>query len=404
MPGQFEYQAVSKLGEISRGSLAAADMTQVEEYLIAQGLKPITIRPSGRARAGTSFGLRSRARYEELIMFTNALATMHRAGVPLLKALSIIKVGSADQRFTVATERIRGDVQAGKSLSAAMAEHEKVFSKVYLASVAAGEESGRLEDTLDELSAMLEKEMELNRQVKAAVRYPLVVMGIIIAAVVVLMVYVVPTFVDFYEGFGAELPLPTRIVIGISNLFTRYWLLAAAAVTIIVLSLRRVFASQKGRFWLDRQLLRTPIAGDILAKGNVARFALMFQILLKAGIPMVRSLNILGSAVTNLAISREISKMGTALLEGRELDGAPGEFEHFPELARNMMAIGMESGSLDRMVGEIGSHYSKEVLYRSRQLTSILEPILTIVLGVFVLILALAVFLPMWSLIRVFHG
>ncbi len=404
MSDRFKYQAVSEKGEILEGVVTAADSDYVQEFLAEQNLLPIRIDLLKKKRSLSLFGLLKGAIYENLIMFTNSLATLHRAGIPLLKAMTLITVDSRDNRFNLAIDRMRVDVQSGKSLSEAMGEYDDLFSRVYIASVAAGEESGHLEDTLDELSAMLETEMELTRQVKSATRYPLIVILAIIAAFIVLMTYVVPKFVDFYGAFDAQLPLPTRIMIGTSDFISLYWAPLLVVVAAAVIGFRKYISTDSGQLWYDRQILRLPVIGEIVAKGNVARFALMFRILFNAGIPLVRVLDILKSAVKNTIISKEIEKLGAVFQRGRDITELSKDLVFFPDLALNMLAVGMESGSLDDMTEEIGKHYTKEVMYRSRQLTTVLEPILTIVLGVFVLVMALAIFLPMWSLIKAIQG
>jgi type II secretory pathway component PulF len=404
MSDRFKYQAVSEAGEVREGVVTAANRHYVQELLTDQNLKPIRIDQVKKRSALTLFGFLRGSLYESLIMFTTSLATLHRAGIPLLRAMSLIRINSPGDRFNQAIDRMRIDIQSGRSLSEAMGEYDDLFSGVYIASVAAGEESGKLEDSLDELSDMLETEMELTQQVKTAVRYPLIVVGVIIAAFVVLMTYVVPKFVAFYAAFGAQLPLPTRIMISVSNFMAQYWIILLALVIVSVIGFRKFVSTDHGRMWYDQKLLRLPAIGEIIAKGNVARFALMFRILFKAGIPLVRTLEVLESAIKNTIISGEIKQLGELFQKGRDIADISKKFVFLPDLALNMMAVGMESGSLDDMTREIGRHYTREVMYRSRQLTSVLEPILTIVLGVFVLVMALAIFLPMWSLIRVFQG
>jgi len=352
----------------------------------------------------TGLGSLTAREYEQLIMFTNSLSTMQKAGVPLLRSLSIIRVGKADGPFNRVIDQLRTDVQTGKQLSEAMEVHPKLFSRVYVASIAAGEESGHLEDTLDELSSMLERELELNRQIKQATRYPMIVVSVIALAFLVMMTYVVPRFVDFYATFDAELPLPTRILIYCSNFITDYWVFAVGLAIAAAVGFRYMLSTEGGRLWFDRLLLKTPIIGVVVLKGNVARFALMFRILFRAGIPLVKTLEVLGATVKNSQISQEIKKLEELFRKGRDVNAVKGRFEFFPDLMLHMMAIGMESGSLDRMMTQLGTHFSRETMYRSRQLTSVLEPVLTLVLGVFILILALAIFLPMWSLIKVFQG
>ncbi|UCD63333.1 MAG: type II secretion system F family protein [Candidatus Zixiibacteriota bacterium] len=404
MPTQFKYRALSADGTPRRGVITAENTEQVVEYLASQKFVPVKISPVTKKLSFSFLGFFTRADYENLIVFTNNLATMYRSGIPLLKALSIIRVGPLTGRFNHAIQQIKYSVQSGKSLSEAMAEFDDIFSRVYRNSIAAGEESGRLEDILDELSQMMEKEMELSRQVRSGLRYPVIVLIVIALAFVVLMTYVIPRFLQFYSSFGAELPLPTKIFIATSNFFTQYWALVLAVLIALAIGFKKLVSHEKGKLWVDRQLLKLPVFGSLILKSNVARFSMMFRILFRAGLPIIQSLHILADSVNNSVVSGEINKLEDAFRRGSDSDLMNESFEHFPDLAKQMMAIGLETGALERMLNEVGIFYSKEVQYTSRHLTAILEPILTMVVAVFVLIMALAIFLPMWNLIKVFNA
>ncbi len=404
MPVQFKYQAVSAEGKPRDGVITAETADEVIVYLSQQNLMPIKIDAVKKRKAFSLWGFFKKTDYENLILFTNNLLTMYKAGIPLLQILTIMRIGPPSSRYNQAIQQIKHKVQAGKLLSQAMEDYDDLFPRVYTSSIAAGEESGKLDEILEELAVMLEREMELTRQIKAGIRYPLIVITAIIGAFLVLITYVVPKFVDFYGSFGAKLPLPTRILIGVSNFFAEYWIMVLAAVAAIVFGFRKLISTEKGKLWVDEKLLKLPIFGNLILKGNVARFTLMFRILFKSGLPIVKSLDVLHDSVKNSVIGQEIGKLKEVFREGKDSALTSGAFTYFPQLALQMIAIGLESGSLEKMLFQVGQHYSKEVQYTSRQLTSILEPILTLVLGVFVLILALAVFLPMWNLITVFKG
>ncbi|MEW6412936.1 MAG: type II secretion system F family protein [Candidatus Zixiibacteriota bacterium] len=403
MPTQFRYKALDENGVQQKGTLTADNAEQVLEYLSSQNFLPVKVSAIKAKPSFTFFGF-SRADYENLIIFTNNLATMYRSGIPLLRALSIIKVGPEDGKFNLALKQIKYSIQSGKSLSEAMGEHDDLFSRVYRNSIAAGEESGRLEDILDELSTMMEKEMELSRLIRSGLRYPAIVILVIGIAFVVLMTYVIPQFVDFYSSFDAELPLATRIFIGTSNFFTRYWAVLLGVLVAAGFGFRKLVSNEKGRLWVDSRLLRLPIFGQLILKGNVARFSMMFRILFRSGLPIIHSLQILADSVKNVAVSLEIKRLEELFRRGSDSNLMDEEFEFFPDMAKHMIAIGLETGALERMLDELGTFYSKEVQYTSRHLTAILEPLLTLVVSVFVLIMALAIFLPMWNLIKVFNG
>ncbi|UCC44857.1 MAG: type II secretion system F family protein [Candidatus Zixiibacteriota bacterium] len=404
MPTQYKYKALAADGKPQKGLMTAESPDQVVEYLATQNCVPIQITPQKKKISGTLLGFFTRADYENLIVFTNNLATMYRSGIPLLKALSIIKVGPKHGRFNDAVQQIRYSVQSGKSLSEAMADFDDIFSRVYRNSITAGEESGRLEDILDELSQMMEKEMELSRLIRSGLRYPIIVLIVIALAFVVLMTYVIPRFVEFYSSFGAELPLPTKIFIGTSNFFTQYWVAIVAVIVAIAFGFKKLISNERGKLWVDRRLLRLPVFGELILKGNVARFSMMFRILFRAGLPIIQSLQILTDSVSNSVVSGEIRKLEDLFRRGSDANLMEESFEFLPDMAKQMMAIGLETGALERMLHELSTFYTKEVQYTSRQLTAILEPLLTLVVSVFVLIMALAIFLPMWNLIKVFNG
>jgi MSHA biogenesis protein MshG len=401
---QFQYKAISADGTHRNGVLTADTPQQVVTWLEQENLQPITIDIQSARRTFSLWGFFRSSYYEDLIVFTNSLSTMYGAGIPILRALQIIRVGPHEGNFNFALDQMRIGIQSGKSLSSAMAEFGDIFSPVYVATIAAGEESGQLDSVLDELAVVLEQELELGRQIKSGVRYPLIVIGVITAAFVVMITYVIPRFAEFYGTMGAQLPLATRVLIWISEAAARFWPAMVCAAAAAGFMLKRTLSSEKGKLWFDRKLLKVPILGDLALKGNVARFSMLFRILHKSGLPLVKSLRILSVAVRNSAIGTEIRQIEQLFHEGKDSQLATAKFEFFPQFARHMLAIGFESGSLERMLDEVGRHYAKQVQYTSRQLTSILEPILTLVLGGFVLLMALAIFLPMWNLIKVFQG
>ncbi len=402
MPVQFRYQAVSEDGAAKEGVFAADTSQQVIDHLAQQQLIPVSIEQMRATQPFAFWGFFRGTQYENLMMFTNNLATMYRAGIPILRTLDIIRIGPPDSRFNYAVSQMRLSLESGHQLSTAMEEFDDIFPRFFIASIAAGEESGKLDEILEELSDMLEKEMELTRQIKSGVRYPTMVVGALVAAAVVMMVFVVPRFVEFYAAFDAELPIFTRMLIGTSNFLARYWPLFVALLVVTVFTFRKLASQPKSRLMIDRSLLKIPIIGTLIVKGNVARFTLMFRILIQSGLPIVKTLDILIDSVKNSLISSEIARLKELFSEGKDSHLLTEKFEGIPRLARQMIVIGLESGSLERMLAEVGNHYSKEVQYMSRHLTAILEPILTIGLGGFVLVLALAIFMPMWNLISVF--
>jgi MSHA biogenesis protein MshG len=404
MPYNFEYQARTREGEKRSGLIQAEDISRVAEILADQHLIPVNIKEKKKKTRAALFGFMTSRLYEELIIFTRNLSTLYKSGIPILRALSIIRIGKEDGIFNAAIAQIRENVRAGRPLSDSLKEYPRLFPKYYVAAVTAGESSGKLDEILDSLGVMLEKDLELNRQIKSSVRYPVTVVIAIALAFTALFTFVIPRFVQFYSKMGAQLPLPTRLLIGINEFITGYWPLVVGGVAIIVIGIRYFYTKPEGRIFFDSLFLKLPIFGDLITKGTTARFSNIFQILSKSGIPVVRCLELLSDIVTNSRISRDINSMGNLFRGGKELSNATEQLTTFPEMALHMIKVGLESGSLELMLGEIANHYGNEVNYKSRQITALLEPILTLVLAVFVLIVALAIFLPMWNLIQVFRG
>lgn len=404
MTTTFKYKALSDKGDSKQGKMSAENKEQVTEYLSDHSLTPISIEEIKIGFSQSFLDYFKKVDKEALILFTNNLRTTFKAGIPILRALSIIRIGPSEGRFNLAIERIRIDVQSGKSLSQAMEEHDDLFTSVYTNSIAAGEESGKLEEILEELSNILEKDMEISRLVKSGLRYPIIVVTLIAIAFIVVMTYVMPKFISFYSSFNAELPLPSRIMITMSNFITQYWPGILVSLGVFGFGTRAFIKSAYGKLKVDHYILKLPVFGSLIIKGNITRFALMFKILFKAGLPIVKSLQILSESVNNSSIGFEIKKLEDLFQRGSESEIVTTDIKYFPDMFKQMLVIGLETGSLENMLGEIGNHYSREVQYTSRQLTSILEPILTLIVAGFVLIMALAIFMPMWNLIKVFNG
>lgn len=400
----YKYKAIDETGRFVTGEMSAEQVSQVTEYLEEKQLQPVKVKKIKDSGTFSLLGFFKSIDYEDLILFTNNLATTYRAGIPIIRALTIIKIGPENSKFNKALFKMRHDVQAGKSLSQAMSAFPEIFSPVFINSISAGEESGKLDDILDELSEMLEKELEISRQIKAGLRYPIIILSVIAIAFVVLMTFVMPKFMNFYSSFNAELPLPTKIMIGMSNFILDYWWLLLTVIGLAVYTFRVMIKHPKSKLFLDRTALKLPVFGKLIIKGNVARFSLMFRILFKSGLPIVKSLMILTNSVKNSMISQEIGELLELFKRGSEHELIEKQFLFFPDMAKQMISLGLESGSLENMLYEVGNHYTKEVQYTSRHLTSILEPILTLFISVFVLLMALAIFLPMWNLIKVFNG
>ncbi|MFH1701493.1 MAG: type II secretion system F family protein [Candidatus Zixiibacteriota bacterium] len=401
----WTYKARDHAGNLITGQTDAEARDNVIRSLSEQGLIPTSVKPRS---VGISFsgilGNFGSANRESLIVFTKKLLTLYRAGIPILRTLSIIERGAKELGLSEEVAEIKKDLQSGLTLSKAMSRHPKKFPSIYIASVAAGEASGTLDEVLKQLAHLIEKEMILTRQIKSALRYPIMVIIAIAIAVFILMSFVIPKFYGIYGKFGADLPLPTKIVVGVSNVFSSYWYVILALIIIGIFGMKKYLATTKGRFFWDNLILKIPLIGDLTVKFNIARFATMLRSLFKSGVPMVSCLNILQETTSNKVIAAEISQIADSFETGHEI-GLEGdkEYKHFPAMALEVFQVGLESGTIDSMMGELANHYEMELEYKSQNLTALIEPLLTLVIGAMVLVLALSIFLPMWNLIQVFR-
>jgi MSHA biogenesis protein MshG len=400
----WTYRARDSQGQIFKGEIESDSRDLALESLSERGLIPTSLKErSGKMSLASILGNFGSANRENLILFTKQLMTLHRAGIPLLRSLGCIERGAKQIGMREEIEGIKSHLQAGSSLSKALAHYPRKFPSIYVASVAAGEASGKLDEVFGQLAVLVEKEMILARQLKSALRYPLMVITVITLAIFVLMSFVIPRFTSLYSKFGAELPVPTKIVIGVSNVFSSYWFIILALILCLLFVLRKILSTPKGRMKWDIFLLRIPLLGDLIIKANISRFATMLRILFQSGVPMVTCLNILQETTANKAIAAEVGRLTKSFEKGQEIGPDRDEYQFIPSMALEMFQVGLESGSVEAIMAELATHYEMELEYKSRHLTALLEPVLTIFIGGMVLVLALSIFLPMWNLIKVFR-
>ncbi|MCP4567766.1 MAG: type II secretion system F family protein [FCB group bacterium] len=396
----WTYKARDPLGQAVKGEIEGESREQVFQVISEKGLIPTSVKVRNEKVTLGNFGSANR---EKLIIFTKKLRTLYRAGIPLMRSLAIIERGAAELDLTEEIKGIRSDLQSGLALSKTLARYPRKFPPIYVNSIAAGEASGKLEEVLEQLANLVEKEMILNRQIKSAIRYPIMVVVAISLAVFVLMSFVVPRFAAIYGKFGADLPLPTKIVIGTSEIFAGYWHVIIVLLVVLFLALKKYMSTEKGRLKWDAFTMRIPLLGELVIKANVTRFAAMLKILFQSGVPMITCLNILQETASNKVIGNEIGQMAGSFEQGRELGSDFKQYRYMPTMVLEMLEVGLESGSVESIMEEMASHYEMELDYKARHLTAMLEPLMTLVIGAMVLVLALAIFLPMWNLIQVFR-
>jgi len=399
----FQYRARDKDGGLVTGMLDALSRPDVETTLDRMGLIPIRV--EGEA-GGVRLLSAIRAPFEkvtqqDIIIFSRQLATLFGAGVPLLKALGGLEKQAGASSFSGVIKAIRLDIEGGGALSAAIAKHGRVFPEFYPHMVEAGEAGGILEPVLERTAAMLERNAENAARVKSALLYPKIVAGAIVVAVVILMKFVVPRFAAMYASFNVPLPLPTRVLIVLSYAFSHYWYYAVSLFGASYAAFRLYRATPSGRLNWDAFRLGVPVFGPIILKSTISRFCRILGSLYKSGLPILQSLDIASRAVGNSVVSAEVKVIEEAIRAGKTLAEPIGEAGHFPPLVAQMAAVGEETGNLDAMLDKAAQYYDTEVDAAIRNLTTTIEPILLSFIFVMVLFLALAIFLPMWDILKV---
>ena len=405
----FAYTGRSSEGAVS-GVLEGATAGAVADTLMARGVTPLIIKPAAGAQRAASaqpsrFDLKRwmqpPVKPVDLLLFSRQLHTLLKAGVPILRALAGLQESASSERMKQTLQQVRQSLGSGLDLSMSLAQNSAVFDGFYVALVRVGEMTGQLEEVFMRLFHHIEFEIFMGQQIKSALRYPMFVMAAMAAGIMVINVMVIPAFATVFKSFGAELPLATRILMATSAFTVNYgWLLAAAA-SFATWLMRRWIATPTGRLAWDRAKLRLPLAGKIIHKGMLARFARSLALSLKSGVPVEQALSIVAQTVDNAYLSRKIEGMRASVERGESILQAAVATGAFTPIVLQMISVGEESGAIDDLMNEVGDLYTNEVQYELKTLGQQIEPIMIIFLGLLVLVLALGVFLPVWDLGRV---
>lgn len=397
----FSYRARDENGVLRTDRVEAADKSTVEYMLDGMGLIPISITPVKESFFSTlSADLFTGITQQELILFSRQLATLTTAGIPLTKALTTLHVQMSNPRFQAVIKKIIADVEGGSTFTGALAFHSRVFPEYYSSMVEAGETGGILDEVLDRLALMLEKTAETRSKVISAMMYPAMVLVVLVMAVVALMILAVPKFVSLYSGMKLELPLPTRVLILLSDAFTNYWWVGLIAVAATVSAYRYLVSTEKGMIVRDSLLLRIPIFGTLILKSILSKFSRVLGSLYASGLPILHSLDIVSRAVNNRVISAAVKTIAEEIRAGKGIAEPMSNISFFPPMVVQMVAVGEESGNLEDMLSKVAEYYENDVDITIRYITTLIEPVLLFVVLFVVLGLALAVYMPMWDMVK----
>ena len=388
----YEWEGKDRNGKIVRGEIRAGGENQVIASLRRQGILPSKIKKR-RMRSGKSI------KPKDIALFTRQLATMMKAGVPLLQAFDIVGRGSTNASVTKLLNDVRSDVESGSSLSTAFRRHPMYFNALYCNLVEAGEAAGILEGLLDRLATYMEKTEAIKSKIRSALMYPISVVIVAFVVVAVIMIFVIPAFKEVFSSFGADLPAPTLIVMGISEFFVKWWWLIFFGIGGgLYFFLQAWKRSEKMQKFMDRWLLRIPIFGPLIEKSCVARWTRTLATMFAAGVPLVEALDSVGGASGNAVFAEATEKIQQEVSTGTSLTVAMSDANVFPSMVLQMCAIGEESGSIDHMLSKAADFYEAEVDEAVAGLSSLMEPIIIVFLGTIIGGIVVAMYLPIFKL------
>lgn len=399
----YAYKGRNPRGELVQGTLESGDASAVADQLFNNSITPIEIQPApaGKQIAMASWWsklLEPKVGLDDVLLFSRQLHTLLKAGVPILRSLAGLQESSTNPAFGRTIQDLRDNLDAGREVSAAMRRHPAVFNSFYVSMVRVGELTGRMDEIFLRLFHHLDFERHTREQIKAALRYPTFVVVAIVAAIVVINIWVIPAFAKVYAGFKAELPFLTKLLIGTSNFMIHYWPLLLAAAVAAVVSFRLYIQTDNGRYRWDKFKLRIPVVGDIVKKATLARFARSLSLAIKSGVPIVQGLTVVSQVVDNAYIAQRIEQMRDGVERGETILRTAVASGVFTPVVLQMVAVGEETGAVDELMDEVAQMYDREVEYQVKNLSAHIEPFLIVAMGIIVLILALGVFLPIWDL------
>lgn len=388
----FTWEGKDKNGKAVQGELRALSPSSIAATLRRQGISAVQIKKKKFTRG-------KKISDKDICFFTRQLSTMLKAGVPLLQSFDIISQGNANPTFSKLLQEIRADIETGSSLHSAFKRHPDYFDALYCNLIAAGEQAGILEKILTRLALYKEKTLAVKRKIRSAMIYPLAILAVAVIVTTVIMIWVIPAFKDVFASFGAELPLPTKIVIWLSDMFVRYWYWVAAVMIISSLLFIRAWKrSPAMQINSDKLLLKLPLFGSVIRKAIIARWTRTLSTMFAAGVPLVESLDSVGGASGNAVYIEATRKISAAVSSGSSLVSAMQTTKAFPAMVTQMVAIGEESGALDQMLTKVAEFHEEEVDNAVASLSSLMEPIIMVILGVVIGGLVIAMYLPIFQL------
>jgi len=397
----FSYRGRAPGGRMVTGQMEASTPQALAAQLREQRIMATSVREKPEPVRLRIPGFGGKVKDKELTVFTRQIATMINAGLPLVQSLEVLASQQPNKQFKRILTKIREDVEGGSTFAASLKQHPTVFTPLYMSMVEAGEAGGFLDTVLNRLAGYIEKSMALRRKVKGAMIYPATIITVAVAVVIFLLIFVIPTFKTLFEGFGAALPLPTRIVLELSRLVRTHVVTVLGAFVGTVFVLRFYYRTERGKKVIDSLLLRLPIIGQLIRKVSVAKFTRTLGTLVSSGVPILDGLNITARVAGNKVVEEAILKTRSSIAEGKTIADPLGASGIFPPMVVQMISVGEQTGALDAMLAKIADFYDAEVDQAVSNLTTLLEPIMIVFLGVVVGGVIIAMYLPIFKLVTV---
>jgi type IV pilus assembly protein PilC len=397
----FAYVGRTRQGAVKKGELSAKTRDEAVDQLRRQQVVVTSLEEKSGKAGKLNFGLGRGLTDKDLVVFTRQFGTMINAGLPLIQCLDILSTQSENKVLRETVADVKNSVEAGSTFSDALKKHPKIFDELYTNMIHAGEVGGLLDTILTRLAKHIEKAMKLKGQIKSAMVYPTAIIGVAVIVISVLMVWVIPVFAQMFLEMSSGkigLPGPTQLVINISNFFQSYWYVMGGALVGMIMAIKRYYATVNGRVVIDRLLLKVPIIGDLIRKASVAKFTRTLGTLITSGVPLLEGLSICAKTSGNKVIEEALMNARVSISGGKTISEPLAKCNVFPKMVTHMIAVGESTGALDAMLGKIADFYEDEVDQAVETLTSLLEPIMMVVLGTIIGFIVIAMYLPIFTM------
>jgi type IV pilus assembly protein PilC len=401
----FKYTVQEPGGKIIRGILDMKDKAEVFGFFRERKYRVMSVGEASGFEVSVQkfFDLFSGITREHIVLFIRQLSTLVRSGLPLAQALESLALQERNQKLRVVVEAVKSDIEKGTPFSEALAKYPKLFSQLMVGMVQAGETGGMLDETLDRLSYLGLQELEIRTKLQAALTYPVILIGVALLVLGFLLISAVPKFLDIFRSSQAELPMATTILLNVSGFLRQYWFFIILGIMGVSYGVSRYYATPRGRHAFDKLFIKLPVFGDIYLKISVARLTRSISALTRSGIPLLQALTVSKGVTNNVIVLESLDRIRAGVSQGKDLTDLFQKSGIFPPMVVQMVSVGENTGKLDEMLGEVAKFYDLELEYFLRNLTSSLEPILLLFMGLMVGFIALAVLMPVFNLVKVFR-